>query len=51
MKQFFGLLALNVVAIILAALAFYMVYAGKQGYGWVILAALIATAYPKQLKA
>jgi hypothetical protein len=50
MKQFFALLAVNILPIILALLACYMVYADKDGWGWVLFAAILITAYPKSLE-
>jgi hypothetical protein len=40
----------NLVAVILAALAFYMVANDKPNYGWVIFAAIICVAYPSHNK-
>lgn len=50
MRQFFGILSMNVVAIILALLACYMVYADKPYYGWVILASVITVVTPSRIK-
>jgi len=49
MKQFLGIIALNIVAIILASLAFWMAVNDKPYYGWVIFAAVITIALPKKI--
>lgn len=47
MKTFLILLAVNIVAMILAALAFWMVVNDKPNYGWVIFAAIVCIHSPK----
>jgi hypothetical protein len=50
MKNFLVMMSMNMLPIILALLAFYMVYADKPYWGWVIVAAVLTLVYPKQIK-
>jgi hypothetical protein len=37
----------NIVAVCLVALAAYLIYQDKEGWGWVVFAALCVTVTPK----
>lgn len=39
-------IAYNVVAILLIALAAYLIYLNRGGWGWCIFAALLVTVFP-----
>jgi hypothetical protein len=50
MKQFFGIVAVNLFSIICVLIAGYMVYNGNENWGWFLVVGLVTVSSPKSLK-